>query len=608
MQSVGIDYANVSKKERLEAEEISETILKSRKCKKSKESTVQHKVPKVWDALALDLFLGNIDKKFWLWEDSKAVHLLDYWKSLDEQLAFILVYTDPKTTLNNFLATKKSLTPKALDLLLQEWFTYNTTLLNFFYKNQDRALLVNANQLDKNHSKYISQLSQQIGLKVKAKQMNNLLTTIDTSSSVFVNNDSIEEYMSETLLYEYPEQIALYEELQSVANIYNTEDMYIKNDVKDAFCTLIGLKNKQNELEEESSVLENTLHKKERKFHQTKKHLKNKHKKTKRNFKVSKSAWEEKVERFKKTSDKREKKLQSKLSKKIDKLQKIEEETQLKEGQTEVQKREQQQENELLLQQLHHVQEELEKYYLENSDTKNESQKLVQLKEALETQKKELEMKLESTVKSVEHEKLQLQKELDGKMQVSSEKATKEKTQLKNELDKTFEIVKDLEAKNKQTIKHESEQKEENELLLQQLHHVQEELEKYYLENQRLKEEREEKKRYYGAAERVKEQLSYRLGAKMIEKSKSFFGILGLPFSLMGVRTAYKKDLKIKQEMNLPPIENYADAYDVEKVKGHLSYMLGQTMIKTMKNPFGIFVLPFKLNSTHNEWKKAREF
>ena len=565
MQSVGIDYANVSKKEKMEAEEISQTILKSKNRKKSKERTTQLKVSKVWDALVLDLFLGNVDKDFWLWEDSKAVHLLDYWKSLDEQLAFLLVYTDPKTTLNNFLASKENLTPKDLDALLQEWFNYNTTLLNFFYKNQDRALLVNTNQLDKNHSKYINQLSKQIGLNVNEKKIHNVLMDIDTFSSVSESNDGLVEYLGETLFYEYPEMIALYEELQSVANIYNTENMYPKTDVKDAFCALVALKNEQSDLKEENTALVNTLHKKEQAFYRDKKRLKNKHRKAKRNFKSSESALEEKVEELSKASKKREVKFQKRLSKKDFLLQKQEEE------------------NELLLQQLHHVQEELEKYYLENTEMKTASAKLIEVKNALEAQKKALESKLASTAKSAEDEKLQLQKEFDRKLQLSSEKATQEKT------------------------KHESEQKEENELLLQQLHHVQEELEKYYLENQRLKEQREEKKRFYGAAERVKDELSYRLGAKMIEKSKSFFGILGLPFSLMGVRSQYKKDLKLKKVEELPPIESYADAYDAERVRAHLSYKLGETTLKTMKNPLGFMVLPFRLVGTRNRWKKDRD-
>jgi len=517
MQSVGIDYANVSKKEKMEAEEISQTILKSKNRKKSKERTTQLKVSKVWDALVLDLFLGNVDKDFWLWEDSKAVHLLDYWKSLDEQLAFLLVYTDPKTTLNNFLASKENLTPKDLDALLQEWFNYNTTLLNFFYKNQDRALLVNTNQLDKNHSKYINQLSKQIGLNVNEKKIHNVLMDIDTFSSVSESNDGLVEYLGETLFYEYPEMIALYEELQSVANIYNTENMYPKTDVKDAFCALVALKNEQSDLKEENTALVNTLHKKEQAFYRDKKRLKNKHRKAKRNFKSSESALEEKVEELSKASKKREVKFQKRLSKKDFLLQKQEEE------------------NELLLQQLHHVQEELEKYYLENTEMKTASAKLIEVKNALEAQK------------------------------------------------------------------------EENELLLQQLHHVQEELEKYYLENQRLKEQREEKKRFYGAAERVKDELSYRLGAKMIEKSKSFFGILGLPFSLMGVRSQYKKDLKLKKVEELPPIESYADAYDAERVRAHLSYKLGETTLKTMKNPLGFMVLPFRLVGTRNRWKKDRD-
>jgi chromosome segregation ATPase len=239
-------------------------------------------------------------------------------------------------------------------------------------------------------------------------------------------------------------------------------------------------------------------------------------------------------------------------------------------------------ENEELLTQLMSVQEELEKYYLENDLTKKEKEEALQ-------KMKQLSLEIEK------------QKEEVNKIKASDKEVQKTINSLKTEHKKIKQLL-DTKEKNVQ------EKTLENEELLTQLMSVQEELEKYYLEAQSLKSKIEERKRYYGAAERIKEQLSYRLGKKMIEESKSFFGILGLPFSLMGVHSEYKKDMQAKKGKKLPPIESYADAYDAQRVKRHLSYMLGQTMIETMKgNPFGVFVLPFKLRSTYKLYKKQRE-
>ena len=501
IEKMGIERASISKNERLEIIEINKTILKSKK--KNKPISQQLKIAKVWDTLALDLFLGNIDKDFWFFEDSNAVNLLDYWKSLDEQLGFVLVYNNPKSMLMNFINLKEKISPKKLDKLLNGWMEYNTTLLNFFYKNQDKSFLVNSNQLKKNNIESIEELTKKIGFEVDAEQITQALCSVEVQKEISKEKSSLVEFLGEALLYEYPAVASLYEEMQSVANIFDRDhNTYKKVDIKDAFCEVVKLEKQQEKFELDSIA-----------------------------FNVE-----------------QEKLLQSLKTK-------------------EMQEREKREENELLLTQLHQVQEELEKYYLENSSVKKE---LTEKEKALKEQKQSLETKLSGLQKSSKEEQEKLRQSLK---------------------------IKEMQ---------EREKREENELLLTQLHQVQEELEKYYLQNKALKEKEAEKKRYYGAAQRVKEQLSYRLGATMIEKSKSFSGVIGLPFTLVGVVSQYKKDLKEKKKKKLPPIERYADAYDAQRVKEHLSYMLGETMIKTMKNPFGIFVLPFQLRATYKTFKDKK--
>ncbi|MEA3523131.1 MAG: hypothetical protein U9R50_09145 [Campylobacterota bacterium] len=90
----------------------------------------------------------------------------------------------------------------------------------------------------------------------------------------------------------------------------------------------------------------------------------------------------------------------------------------------------------------------------------------------------------------------------------------------------------------------------------------------------------------------------------MIENSKAFTGTLGLPFSLYAEVKKFSKEKK-NQEKQVP-INTYADAYDAERVKKHLSYRLGQAMIESMKSPFGVFKLPFALKSVHNDYASSR--
>ena len=530
MSQAGIKYSNNFKNKKLKTSDISKTILKSKKNNTSSYSE-QEKVSKVWDSLALDLFLANIDRELWHWTDTNSITLLDYWKSLDDQLAFVLLYNDPYSALSNFLNNKEKLDVNELNTFLSDWYSYNTILLNFFYKNKDRALLINSNQLNDNHAEYIDELTKHIGLDVNTEMMKKLTYSKKIEKDIPEETTVLSSFISKSLLDEHPEVFTLYEDMQSVANIYDKAIVSKeKPKAKDALCELFLIKNRTNKLQNDNKFLRKNFTEKSIEFKKQNKKIKNKNKKIKNK------------------------------NKNIKKQNKVDVE-----------------ENNLLLQQLHHVQEELEKYYIKNKSMQEEGQEL-----------NELKTKVKNLTTSIDSEKIKLQTSLKNRV----EEIKKLETKVETEEVKTKSLVKLFET--------------ENSVLLEQLHHVQEELEKYYIENQSFK-ENEESKRLYGAADRIKEELGYKLGAKMIEKSKSSLGVLGLPFSLMVVKSQYKKEMKIKKDQYLPPIDTYTDVYDAEKIKKHLSYMFGQTIIRTMKNPFGIFILPFRLSSTYKAFKKSKD-
>ena len=79
-----------------------------------------------------------------------------------------------------------------------------------------------------------------------------------------------------------------------------------------------------------------------------------------------------------------------------------------------------------------------------------------------------------------------------------------------------------------------------------------------------------------------------------------------MPFALRREVRTYRADMSKKGKQNLPPIHSYADAYEAERYKQHLSYKLGQAFLKYNKTPWGWFVLPFALASIANNFKKAR--
>ena len=531
LQTIGMQIAKPSQQRSLKAADISNIL--SHAYSSSKRYTEQISVDKVWDGLALDLFMSNRSENWWGWFDSEALPYLNFWKSLDSRLGFIFIYDTPINFLERFIAKNVSVNKEELSIAIDEWLEYNEALLKFYYRNAERSLLVNAQQVKLQTTEYLQQVTKQIGL-VDLKADKSEILSLQEKFQVKESVNPLFSYLVRDILSDYSDLINLYEELQSVANL--PYDDFLLDTQFDALSAL--------------SVLQ-----------------------------------QEKQEYFT---------TQEKLHSSLEKNKVLEEEiTSLQAKQKELIEKEKSKtsENELLLTQLMSVQEELEKYYLESQKNTKE----------IETIRKSLQEKQKEN-KSLAKESLAIRQSKDEEIKQlknNIQEKTKESEELKKKLN-------DAQAKQKELIEKEKSKTSENELLLTQLMSVQEELEKYYLENKRLKEKQKESIRYYGAAERVKQQLSYRLGAKMIEESKSFGGVLLLPFSLRTVYKEHKKDMQERKGKKLPPIESYADAYEAEKVKKHLSYRLGQAMIKSMKSPLGIFILPFALKKAHREFKEER--
>lgn len=224
------------------------------------------------------------------------------------------------------------------------------------------------------------------------------------------------------------------------------------------------------------------------------------------------------------------------------------------------------QEGQLLMGQLHEVQEELERRYLEGKQLAQELQALKALEPAVREKTKQL---------------------ADAQAQIKQLQAA-------------------CTAAPKQSAS--TELKQENALLLIQLHKVQEELERIYLENRKSKSNpKPQPKAYYGAAERVKQQLSYRLGSTMIARSRSVGGWLGMPFALHAETRRFRKAMAERKGEKLPPIAQYRDAHEAERIKQHLSYRLGSTLIAGSKSMVGWLCLPQALYAEVRSFQRKRQ-
>jgi hypothetical protein len=168
----------------------------------------------VWQTLALDLLLGNIEHDLWGWSDPQAVYLLDYWKNLDNQVAFVLVYDSPQDTLTRlFNQPDVECNADLVASVLTTWLAYNEALLNFYLGNTERCLLVNSQQVSAQSADYLLQVRHQMGVNLQ------LASDEPPSPSAPSAWQVLQLQLIDSVLAGQTKALHLYADLQSVASL-----------------------------------------------------------------------------------------------------------------------------------------------------------------------------------------------------------------------------------------------------------------------------------------------------------------------------------------------------------------------------------------------------
>ncbi|MCO7227690.1 hypothetical protein NH398_00375 [Halomonas sp. CnH100-B] len=397
----------------------------------------------VWQGLALDFLLGNMQQKgVWGWASSNTLPLLNMWHEVDDQTAFLLVYQHPAIALQNALDRKESISPTEV---LNNWAAYHGALLAFYLRHPERSFLVHTQQLLSQPQEVLKALpglsakpTEGLVATTKASPLTAVLNSLEggeQTETAYLEAEPLERFLSEQVVEKHP-ALSLFEELQASA----TQPGEVNGGI------------------------------------------------------ASEDAWKH----FR-------------------------------------------QQRVALLNTLTKLQQALEKESAKNATLKRENE---ELKKTPPT----------PTVAAVDTTELQ----------------------------------------------------QENSMLLEQLHVVQEELEKLYSQARKKGTVVSESGPYYGAEQRVKRQLTYRLGAVVVN-SHSVKDFVCLPLALKREYAAYQKDVKARKGEKLPPISQYADAHKAEQVKRHLSYRLGQAIMDNAGSPVGWLKLPMALSRETKAFRKERQ-
>lgn len=611
----GMAEAKPSRREGFMAAQISETLVKVHGAVPVQhvciaDQLAQIEVAPVWQGLALDLMLANMEQPLWGWADAQAVYLLDYWKSQDPQTVFVLVFDEPQSVFTRQALEHADASPQEQEARINGWVAYNSALLNFHLRHPERSLLVHAAQVQTSAHSYLQQVSLHVNaqLRLPREELQSevkchdqdlshgeILLGPDTGGEQkqAMDGNALAQWLAQQLLEEYPQASELYEQLQAAASLPQRSQAQAGRELLassaqahrryQAWSTFVAQQVAMQAHAQRTLLLAKELEEQSLQVQQR----------------------ERQIEQLNQTGAKALQRAQEQerlLAAKAAELQST--------GQ----------ENQLLLKQLHKVQEELESRYLQARQQEKALAELPKVKADLKAAQEK-----NTALQAVGREKQTLQEQLlkvqqqlaDSKAQAQqAEKTQAEMPRVRAELkaaqDKALQLQRSEEQLKKQlqtqgAMASNADLEKENELLLTQLQKVQRELERHYLENSKLKATQPPKPQaYYGAADRVKKQLSYRLGSTMIRQSRSIGGWLNMPFALSAEAKRFKQDQAAGKDQQLPPIAQYQDAHEAELIKQHLSYRLGSRLLSNTSTLGGRISLPWSLYAEVKAFRKER--
>ena len=175
---------------------------------------------RLWEQLANDLFLANIDTKVWGWADAKSLALLDFWLELDHSVHFVLIATSPEQYLaDHFAQLARQSDPKPQELsvasLLNEWQQAHHTMVRFALHHPKRCILLLAD-LPLADAALVQAVKAAWARKLSALRSGPADAATSPSHSTDPASALLRHFASQQCLA-HPQAVSLHHELASIA-------------------------------------------------------------------------------------------------------------------------------------------------------------------------------------------------------------------------------------------------------------------------------------------------------------------------------------------------------------------------------------------------------
>lgn len=157
-------------------------------------------VGKMWEHQAFEILLTNYDQPVWHWAEEGSALLLNFWKGIDHNLLFLLVYTSPQDFLKE-LIFQKNYNNKQLDLALRKWVDQTNSLIEFKIKNVDSSIFLSDISIFSDSKSFITLLKSKWDLPLSLE---------GKFSPPVTHERSLGDLFLENYLHSYPEVLSLH--------------------------------------------------------------------------------------------------------------------------------------------------------------------------------------------------------------------------------------------------------------------------------------------------------------------------------------------------------------------------------------------------------------
>lgn len=162
---------------------------------------------RLWDRLAAELFLANIDTPLWGWGDHRSAKLLNYWSAFEPALRFVLLCETPRQAIARSIVEPDG--GNNLEAVLSDWLATHQALLRFHLRNTQRSVLLWAQDTTQEPATALQLISKKWALTLK------MVEASDASTVEPVTGYALAEYLAAEAVAHFPEVGSLQQELEA---------------------------------------------------------------------------------------------------------------------------------------------------------------------------------------------------------------------------------------------------------------------------------------------------------------------------------------------------------------------------------------------------------